>query len=189
MELVPPATNAQLRHGAAVIRRPLLTDAAAIHGLVEDSETLDMNSRYLYLLLCRDFALTSRVAEINGEVIGFVTAYIPPDQPNVLFIWQIAVAPSHRGCGVAMRMLTDLLAGLPESQSFTIEATITPSNIASQNVFKSLARRLGCEIRSGDGFNEALFAPEAHEVERMFYIGPLVIGPDKLGVQKKEVKP
>jgi L-2,4-diaminobutyric acid acetyltransferase len=188
MELAPPATNDQLRDGAAIIRRPLLTDAAAIHRIVADSETLDTNSQYMYLLLCRDFSSTCRIAEKNGELIGFVTAYIPPNQPHVLFIWQIAVAANHRGCGLSMRMLADLLAGLPESQSFTIEATITASNIASQNLFESLARRLDCEIRSGDGFNEGLFAPETHETERMFYIGPLVIGPDKFGLQKKEAK-
>ena len=183
-----PATNDQLRNGASIIRRPILADAASIHRLVEDSEVLDMNSRYLYLLLCRDFTLTCRVAEEHNEIIGFVTAYFPPDQPQVLFIWQIAVAPDHRGRGVAMRMLVDLLAGLPESQSFMLETTIAPSNLASENLFKSLARRLGCEIRIDEGFHAGLFTPAPHEPERMFYIGPVVAGPGKFGVQQKEAK-
>ena len=182
MQLEPVISNDQLRNGAVVIRRPILADAAAIHRLVEDSETLDMNSRYLYLLLCRDYSVTCRVAEQDNQIIGFVTAYHPPDQRQALFIWQIGVAQTHRGRGVAMRMLVDLLAGLSELQSWTIEATITESNLASRKLFTSLARRLGCDIRIDEGFHAGLFAPAAHEAEQMFYIGPVAAGPRNHGV-------
>jgi L-2,4-diaminobutyric acid acetyltransferase len=186
MQLEPTASNDQLRHGAVIIRRPILADAVAIHQLVEESETLDMNSQYLYLLLCRDYSLTCRVAEHDGHIIGFVTAYHPPDQRQVLFIWQIAVAETHRGRDVAMRMLVDLLAGLSEPQPWTIEATVTESNQASRNLFASLARRLGCDLRIGEGFHASLFLPAVHEAEQMFYIGPVVAGPGTTDVQKKE---
>ena len=186
MQLEPPISNDQLRNGAVVIRRPILADAAAIHQLVERCETLDMNSRYLYLLLCRDYSLTCRVAEQNNQIIGFVSAYHPPDQRQVLFIWQIAVALTHRGCGVAMRMLVDLLAGLSELQPWTLEATVTESNLASRSLFTSLAQRLGCELRIDEGFHAGLFAPALHEAEQLFYIGPVVAGPGNPGVQKKE---
>ena len=188
MQLDPTIRNDQLRNGALMIRRPILADAAAIHRLVEESETLDMNSRYLYLLLCRDYSLTCRVAEQDNQIIGFVTAYHPPDQRQVLFIWQIGVAQTHRGRGVATRMLVDLLAGLSESQSWTIEATITESNLASRKLFASLARRLGCDMRIDEGFHAGLFAPGAHEAEQMFYIGPVAAGPGNPGVQKKDSK-
>ncbi len=186
MQLEPSVSNDQLRDGAVIIRRPILSDAAAIHQLVEESETLDMNSRYLYLLLCRDYSLTCRIAEQDNQIIGFVTAYYPPDQRQVLFIWQIAVAETHRGRGVAMRMLVDLLAGLSEPQPWTIEATVTESNLASRNLFASLAARLGCDLRIDEGFHAGLFSPAAHEAEQMFYIGPVVAGPGTAGVKKKE---
>jgi L-2,4-diaminobutyric acid acetyltransferase len=183
--LETPLANRELPKQAAVIRHPVLADARDMRALVEESETLDVNSLYLYLLLCRDFSLTCRVAELNGEIAGFVTAYIPPNQPQILFIWQIAVAAAYRGQGIAMRMLMDLLAALPESRTFTIEATVTPSNIASEGLFKSLARRLGSELRIDTGFPKQLFAPAVHEPERMFYIGPLVAGP-RCGTLKED---
>src|SRR5690606_21922775 len=70
------------------IRRPQKKDAAAVHGLVVESQVLDRNSLYAYLLVCTHFAATSAVAERAGEVVGFVSAYFLPDSPQTLFIWQ-----------------------------------------------------------------------------------------------------
>ncbi len=179
MELKTPARHDPTAAATALpvaIRRPVLADAGTLESLARESEILDVNSRYLYLLLCRDFSGTCRVAQCAGKVVGFVSAYFPPAQPHVLFVWQIAVAKEYRGKAVALRMLMDLLSGLPDNQSFTIEATITPSNGASQALFQRLAAELACPVRVDQGFSEALFAPAAHESERMFYIGPVVLG-------------
>ncbi len=172
-----PVTAATPPVGREVlIRRPALADAAGIHRLVVAAEALDVNSLYLYLLLCRDFSATCRVAEAAGELIGFVSAYRPPSRPDLLFIWQIAVASTHRRQGLAMRMLLDLLAATGDSPLPTLATTITDSNAASRRLFESLARRLRCELRTGRGFESNLFGTTGHEAERMFYLGPLKAG-------------
>jgi diaminobutyrate acetyltransferase len=169
-------SSAPLRSATAVIRRPALTDAAGIHQLVIESGALDVNSCYLYLLLCRDFSATCRVAEMDGHIIGFVTAYHPPGRPGTLFIWQIAVKHTHRGQGMALRLLLDLLASVAEGPGLVMETTISQSNLASQRLFASLARRLRCHLRMDQGFDARLFAPQTHASEKKFLIGPVAPG-------------
>ncbi len=135
---------------------------------------LDENSAYLYLLLCRDFADTCLVAENDGKVVGFVTAYRPPAQPDVLFIWQVGVAAAAQRQGVALRMLTELIKHVGCASLRFVEATVAPSNIASRNLFTSLARALNAPLTivPEDGFSECDFPPGDHEPEPRVRIGP-----------------
>ena len=63
------------------LRRPDAEDGAAVNGLIEQCKPLDENSVYCNLLQCSHFAETSSLAEIDGEVVGFVSGYLVPDSP------------------------------------------------------------------------------------------------------------
>lgn len=154
-------------------RIPTLNDAKEMIRLAAASRVLDVNSDYAYLLLARDFHDTCVIAEENGRLLGFATAYQPPRDSNVLFVWQIAVSEEARGLGLASQMLDELInRGRALGVQF-IEATVTGSNFASQALFKSLARRhnVDCEITTG--FPADAFATTGHEAEDLFRIGPL----------------
>src|ERR1700709_225784 len=84
------------------IDSPRVEDGAAIWRIARDSEVLDLNSSYSYLLWCRDFAATSVVArDTEGSPIAFVTGYVRPERPEALVVWQVAVDSDHRGRGLA----------------------------------------------------------------------------------------
>src|SRR2546426_608548 len=90
---------------------PRVEDGAAIWRIARDSQALDLNSSYSYLLWCRDFAATSVVARAaDGEPVAFVTGYIRPDRPETLVVWQVAVDHAHRGRGLAGALLDGLTA-------------------------------------------------------------------------------
>jgi L-2,4-diaminobutyric acid acetyltransferase len=149
-------------------------DASSIWELVSDSQVLDVNSCYLYLLLCRDFAETCLVAENEQGLAGFLTAYRPPTRPDALFVWQIGVAPHARRQGLALRMLMHLLASPACGDVLTVEATISPSNTASRRLFESLARVLEAPLDWTDGFLPEHFGTrQTHEAEPLLRIGPL----------------
>ncbi|MEZ6132584.1 MAG: diaminobutyrate acetyltransferase [Planctomycetaceae bacterium] len=150
------------------------SDGPGIWRLVRDSGVLDENSAYLYLLLCRDFSDTCLVAERDGRLAGFVTAYRPPDEPEVLFIWQVAVAPAARRQGVALQMLTELVDRVGRSSLRFIEATVAPSNSASRQLFASLARTLDVPLTivPEEGFTQNDFPSGDHEPEPRVRIGP-----------------
>jgi L-2,4-diaminobutyric acid acetyltransferase len=154
---------------------PVLADGAEMWRIARDSEILDLNSSYSYLLWCRDFARTSVVArDEDGRPAGFVTGYVRPDNPTTLVVWQVAVDRPHRARGLAARMLDDLaMRGVAEGVR-SLETTITPGNEASQRLFTSFGERHGSLVEREELFGEALFPQEqGHEPEMLYRIGPL----------------
>jgi len=156
-----------------VFRKPSVSDGAAVYDLVTRSKPLDVNSRYNYLLLCSHFANTCAVVESDGVVQAFISAYIPPEQPETLFVWQVAVDVSLRGHGVASRLIAHLLERSNLSHIRFVEATVNPSNDASRNLFRSLARKSSCEMDEEMMFPVEVFGGDAHEAEILLRVGPI----------------
>lgn len=165
----------EFQNSALNLRSPTINDAKSMWQLVGETGVLDQNSAYLYLLLCRDFSDSCLVGEVDGKVVGFVTAYRLPARPDVLFVWQVGVAESMQRRGVALRLLTELVNRSGRSSLSHIEATISPSNVASRRLFQSLARLLDVQFTEvGDsGFLATDFPPGAHESEPCVRVGPL----------------
>ncbi|WP_405611673.1 diaminobutyrate acetyltransferase [Streptomyces sp. NBC_00076] len=157
------------------IDRPSVADGAALWRMARDSKVLDLNSSYSYLLWCRDFAATSAVArDEHGEPVGFVTAYVRPDRPDTLLVWQVAVDESHRGRGLAAALLDGLVARtVTERGLTTVETTITPGNTASERLFTSFAERHGARLEREVLFETAVFPDGPHDPEVLYRIGPL----------------
>src|SRR5690625_1098881 len=118
-----------------VLRQPRVSDGPHIHQLVSECPPLDLNSLYSYLLLCEHHASTCVVAESGEGVCGFVSAYVRPDQPDVIFVWQVAVHESARGTGLARRMLLELLNRDSMQNVRYLETTVGPENVSSRRMF------------------------------------------------------
>ena len=134
-----------------LLRAPGIADGAALHRLVRGCPPLDLNSPYAYLLLCAHHAATCVVAEGAAGIAGLVSAYRLPQAPETVFVWQVAVAPTARGQGLALRMLEHLLAR------------------------PALATRLHTQCADGDYFAREDFPDPQHEPERLLSIGPYSI--------------
>ena len=120
--------------------------------VARDSQTLDLNSSYAYLLWARDFAATSVVAERDGAVVGFVSGYVRPDSPETLMVWQVAVDDAFRGHGIAARMLHHLFDRGARRGVVAMHTTISPDNEASQRLFASVANARGLRFERRDLF-------------------------------------
>jgi L-2,4-diaminobutyric acid acetyltransferase len=156
-------------------RSPDRRDASKIWELVNQSGVLDLNSPYAYLLLCSDFQDTCLVVSINNSIVGFVTGYRLPRDPNTLFIWQIGVSPEVKRQGVGKKLLCELVRRCGSNKITAVEATIAPSNVVSRSLFKSVANSLKAplkEIPEGS-FGVSDFPTEGHEEEPRIRIGPI----------------
>lgn len=168
----PAPADADKRSDSRVaFRHPRLEDGADLWRITRDSQVLDLNSSYTYLLWCRDFARTSIVATVDGETGGFVTGYLRPDRPDTLMVWQVAVDAEHRGRQLARRMLDVLADGLRDRSVRRMETTITPDNEASIRLFSSFAQGRGAAMEHEPVFPAELF-PDGHDTELLFRIGP-----------------
>jgi L-2,4-diaminobutyric acid acetyltransferase len=155
------------------LRPPQRNDGAALHKLVASCPPLDLNSRYAYLLLCHHHAPTSVVAESGGALVGAITAYVPPGQPDTLFVWQVAVASEMRGQGLGARMLDHLTNQflIPRRLRW-LETTISPSNDPSQRLFTGFAARHNAGCTTTTLFAASDFGESGHEEECLYKIGP-----------------
>src|SRR5512138_993106 len=157
------------------LRRPRAADGKSVHALIAACAPLDTNSLYLNLLQCTHFADTCVLAERTDAApspAGFVSGYLLPNRPNVLFIWQVAIAASERGQGLARAMLFDLLERPACAGVDHIQTTITESNGASWALFRSLARSLACPIEDRLLFDRNAHLDGVHESEILVTIGP-----------------
>lgn len=167
----PSITDAGTGDESPTTGVPTVDDGVRLWEIAEDSQVLDVNSRYAYVLWCRDFAATSIVARLGGRVVGFVTGYARPDQPDTLFVWQVAVDAAARGKRAAAVMLDDLVArvGLPY-----LETTITDDNAASIAMFSGLAERHDAPVARTELFDRTVLGAE-HDPEFLYRIGPMTL--------------
>lgn len=155
------------------MREPNAGDGLPLHKLVQDCPPLDTNSVYCNLLQCAHFHETSVVAESPEGMVGFISGYIIPSQPDTLFIWQVAIGEAARGLGLATRMLRHILHR-PSCESVDwLETTVTEANQASLALFRGLARKLQTKLTSEILFDCTKHFGGTHDSEHLLRIGPL----------------
>lgn len=151
---------------------PHLDEVGALWALVNESGILDSNSSYYYLVLCKYFSETCVTARKGARLAGFATTLVPPQARNRLFVWQIGVAPTDCGQGLAKRMLRHLLAR-PACRLIThLETTVTPNNQPSQALLASLARDLRTSLEECETYGPELFPEPEHDPEQRLLLGP-----------------
>ncbi|GAB3064660.1 diaminobutyrate acetyltransferase [Virgibacillus ainsalahensis] len=155
-------------------RKPDKNDGAAVWELIQHTGVLDLNSSYSYIMWCDMFSDTSVVAVEDEKIIGFISGFVYPDKPNTLFIWQVAVHEAGRGKGLGTRMLFQLLNRESSKDVTYVEATVSPSNTPSQNLFKGLAKKLDTNYEVVEYYSSDDFPTEGHEDEPLFKIGPIL---------------
>ncbi len=152
------------------IEPPTVDDGVDFWRIAQESDVLDVNSRYAYLLWCRDFASTSVIAKDGDDALGFISGYCRPASPGTLFVWQVAVDEAARGRGLAGKMLDTLFDQVDDVDH--LETTITPDNDASIALFTKFADRRDASIECKQLFGEELLGDD-HMAETRFRIGPI----------------
>lgn len=151
-------------------RQPEASDGPEIWELVRNCKPLDENSMYCNLLQCDHFSDTCVVAELDGEIVGWVSGYVVPDEPETVFVWQVAVDASARGMGLGKRML-DALLDRPACEDVTrLKTTITRDNAASWALFRKLARSYGGSLSSEAHFTRDEHFRDSQKTEHMVTI-------------------
>ncbi len=166
--------SAEPRWDDFVFRSPETKDGKYLWEIASASGTLDVNSTYHYLIMCRHFSHTSIIAEDKNQIVGFVTGYVPPKQTDTLFVWQVAVDKEYRGLGIGSKLLLCLYDKVKADKIRNINTTITASNDASIKLFTTVARKLVAPVTFKETFFSAVdFGKNAHAPEQLFHIGPI----------------
>jgi len=165
-----PRDTAELRTRTPRLRKPVATDGAEIWGLVRSCAPLDENSLYCNLLQTDHFRDTCVVAEMDGDIVGWVSGYMLPNDPETFFVWQVAVAEAARGLGLGLSMLRHLI-DRPECDGVSrLQTTITADNEASWALFRKFARKFDARASSQAYYTQALHFRARHKTEHMVTI-------------------
>lgn len=156
-----------------VFRRPVPADALAVWHLVNESDQLDNNSEYYYMIWFRDFARTSAVAELDGEVIGFLSGYRRPDRPDTYFVWQEAVKPRHGIPFLGVKLFDHAVQEQLLDGVRYVEASVSEANTPIVMVLKRFAKRWGVPVETSVLFSAKDFG-EGHHEETLYRIGPVL---------------
>src|SRR5690606_35701876 len=118
-----------------------------------------------------------------GTIAGAVVGFRPPRDPSVVFVWQVGVSPDYRGRGLASDLLAAFAGAHVDDGVRFLEATVTPSNTASQRTFRGFARDCGAPCEERLLFPSSSFPGADHEEEHLFRIGPYA--PEALACLRK----
>ena len=151
-------------------RKPNREDGAAIWDLIASCHPLDENSMYCNLIQCDHFRDTCILAERDGQVLGWISGYRLPYDPETLFVWQVAVSDAARGEGLAKRMLGRLLDRDDCAGVSRLQTTITRDNDASWGLFKSFARAEDAQFDAQAHFTRDTHFRGYHATEHMVTI-------------------
>ena len=113
------------------------------------------------------------MAEWDGSIVGWVSGYRPPSEPDSFFVWQVAVAPAARGARLAHRMI-DALLDRPATRGIThLITTVTANNRPSWALFEGLARKWRTPLTKNALFERDAHFAGANDTEWQARIGPL----------------
>jgi len=156
--------------GAVTFRKPVREDGAAIFELIRSCKPLDENSMYCNLLQSDHFSDTCVVAEKDGDIVGWVSAYVKQNDPETVFVWQVAVSEKARGLGVGGRMLSSLMEREECADVKRMQTTITLDNDASWGLFRKFASRNNADLTSDAHFTRDTHFAGEHATEHMVTI-------------------
>ncbi len=106
-------------------------------------------------------------------MLGFVSGYMIPNKPCTLFIWQVVVSVQARGCGLATRMLHELIRRGQREEVRYVETTITRDNEASWALFRKAAKAFGAPLETSVAFDKDKHFQGEHDTEHLLRIGPI----------------
>src|SRR5690606_27386040 len=100
------------------------------------------------------------------------SGHVLPDDPETLFVWQVAVASSMRGRRLGRNLILHILARPEQAAVRWIDTTVTDDNASSWAMFKSLAASLGTSFQRSVIFDRDLHLAGQSPTENLMRIGP-----------------
>lgn len=143
---------------AVTFRRPTETDHPRVIAVVDEWWGGRRMRQLLPRLWFQHFTGTSWVAEgSNGRLLGFIVAFISPDDPATGYVHMIASDPNRRRAGIGRALYAHVFEDLAQRGVRQVKAITWPGNRPSIDFH----RAIGFRVDDGPG-TESIYGTPAH---------------------------
>lgn len=166
-----------------LLRAPKSEDASRITDLTEDLASGEAYATQGELMNNSAFRDTSVVAELDGEIVGFVSAYRLPYDPQTLFVWHADVAEAAQDRGFTSLMLGHLIRQEACVGVTRVQTMITSMDERAWTLFRQFARWQRSHMKIQSFITQALTLFTRHETDHLVTIllqGPKLVKPDHI---------
>jgi len=146
-----------------VLRSPGAEDGETVASLARSDRHRTLGSLLGDLSAFECFSNTSIIAELGGEIVGAVVAYVPPYDPETLEILQVVVAGDRENEGLASLMLGHLMRRDACAGISRVATTISSADERTWALFRRFARWQGSRMEISPFVTQALTPLCRHE--------------------------
>jgi len=129
------------------LTKATLEDVFGVQEFVGQLKGLVQHPVHFYNIMIRYFGNTFFILKDENRIVGFVWGFVSQTDHEVLFLWQIGVAESHRGTKAVRQLMDKFIEAARENNCRKVHATVETENIASCKLFEKMRFR---NISSGD---------------------------------------
>ncbi len=123
-----------------VLRPPLPEDGTAVSSLAKTEGQEAMGDLLGELAAFDDYKEFSIIAELDGDLVGAMLAYVLPYDPETLFIWQVGVSEREADKGLASLMLGQVMRREVCTDVTRVQTVITSNDECTWALFRRFAQ-------------------------------------------------
>ncbi|CUK15858.1 L-2,4-diaminobutyric acid acetyltransferase [Shimia thalassica] len=146
-----------------ILRSPRPEDGERVALLAKDDRKQVFGELLGELSDFEQFMNTSIVAEVEGEVVGAVLAYVPPYDPETLNILHVVIHENEENKGLGSLMLGQLMRREVCAGITRVETTISASDEVTWALFRRFAQWQRRRLDIKPFFTQALQPHRRHE--------------------------
>lgn len=113
---------------------------------------------------------TSVLAEVDGEIAGFVSAYLLPYDAETLFVWRVEAPGADRIPGLGSLMIGHLMRQDICRHVTRVQTVLTQDDAPGWALFRRFSRWQGTTMRIQPFITQALEPMKRHEAESLITI-------------------
>lgn len=121
------------------IRNITENDIGAVRTFIRDSQALELHTSFTYWILAKFLSEICFIAVEKDEIIGFVGGIRSTKKENIVYLWQLSVAPAYRRQGVGASLIGRMMDAAQKIGAKSLQFTIAPDNFASYMTFTDFA--------------------------------------------------
>ncbi len=153
-----------------VLRPPLPEDGAAVSSPVRTEDQEAIGNLLGELAAFDDYKEFSIIAELDGDLVGAMLAYVLPYDPETLFIWQVGVSEGEADKGLASLMLGQVMRRDVCTDVTRVQTVITSNDERTWAFFRRFARWQRSRMDIQPFITQALTPYRRHESSNLVTI-------------------